>query len=45
MGESKYIEKKSREEKMVEKEERRRTLLEKLGFAQLVFEFYLAPVE
>ena len=27
------------------REERQRTLLEKLGFAQLVFEFYMTPVE
>ena len=39
------IDKKSKEEKIVEKEERRRTLLEKLVFAQMMFEFYTAPVE
>jgi hypothetical protein len=36
---------KSKEEKTVEREARQRALLEKLGFAQLVFEFYTAPVE
>jgi hypothetical protein len=36
---------KSKEEKIVEREARQRTLLEKLGFAQMMFEFYLAPVE
>jgi hypothetical protein len=35
----------SKEEKVVVKEERQRTLLEKLGFAQMVFDFYMAPVE
>jgi hypothetical protein len=45
MGKSKYIEKKSKEEKFVEREERARRLLEKLGFAQMVFDFYMAKVE
>jgi hypothetical protein len=37
--------KKSKEEKVVEKGERQRTLLEKLGFAQMVFDFYMAKIE
>jgi hypothetical protein len=41
----KNIEKKGKEEKFVEQQERQRTLLEKLGFAQMVFDFYSAPVE
>ena len=45
MRKSKYTEKKSKEEKIVEKEVRQRTLLEKLGFAQMMFDFYMAPVE
>jgi hypothetical protein len=36
---------KSKEEKVVEREERQRTLLEKLGFAQMMFDFYMTPVE
>jgi hypothetical protein len=36
---------KTKEEKVVERDERQRTLLEKLGFAQMVFDFYMAPVE
>jgi hypothetical protein len=36
---------KTKEEKFVEQQERQRTLLEKLGFAQMVFDFYMAPVE
>jgi hypothetical protein len=36
---------KTKEGKIVEREGRQRTLLEKLGFAQMVFDFYLAPVE
>jgi hypothetical protein len=35
---------KTKEEKRVYKEERQRQLLEKLGFVQLVFDFYSAPV-
>jgi hypothetical protein len=35
----------SKDEKIVEKEERQRTLLEKLGFAQMMFDFYTAPIE
>jgi hypothetical protein len=30
--------------KPLEKEERERTFLEKLGFVQLMFDFYMAPV-
>ena len=37
--------KKSKEEKFVEKQERARRILEKLGFAQMMFDFYMAPVE
>jgi hypothetical protein len=36
---------KTKDEKGIEKEERQRTLLEKLRFAQLMFDFYTAPVE
>jgi hypothetical protein len=36
---------KLKEEKMMDRQERYRRLLEKLGFAQLVFDFYTAPVE
>lgn len=32
-------------EKVIEKNERYRRLLEKLGFAQLMFDFYTAKVE
>ena len=35
---------KTKEEKMIEKEERQRRLLEKLGFVQMVFDFYTSPV-
>jgi hypothetical protein len=34
----------TKEEKMIEKEERQRRLLEKLGFVQMVFDFYTSPV-
>jgi hypothetical protein len=34
---------KAEEEKIINNQERQRTLLEKLGFAQLMFEFYTAP--
>jgi hypothetical protein len=37
--------KKRSEEKIVENAERQRTLLEKLGFAQMMFDFYTAKVE
>jgi hypothetical protein len=36
---------KTKEEKVIERDARQRTLLEKLGFAQMVFDFYMAPVE
>jgi hypothetical protein len=36
---------KTKEEKLVERDERQRTLLEKLGFAQMMFDFYMTPVE
>jgi hypothetical protein len=39
------MEKKSNEEKIVDKEVRQSTFLETLGFAQLVFDFYMAPAE
>jgi hypothetical protein len=35
---------KTKLEKMIEKEEKERTFLEKLGFVQMVFDFYAAPV-
>jgi hypothetical protein len=35
---------KSKEEKIVDKEKRQRRLLERLGFAQMMFDFYRAPV-
>jgi hypothetical protein len=35
---------KLKEEKMAYKEERQRRLLEKLGFVQMMFDFYTAPV-
>jgi hypothetical protein len=35
----------AKEQRAIEKERRQRTLLEKLGFAQLMFEFYTAPME
>jgi hypothetical protein len=40
---ARYIKQKKYRE--VEKEERQRTLLEKLGFAQMMFDFYTAPME
>jgi hypothetical protein len=42
---NKLMGRKSKEEKLIEKPERYRRLLEKLGFAQLMFDFYTAPVE
>jgi hypothetical protein len=36
---------KSKQEKLIEKNERVRKLLERLGFAQLMFDFYTAPVQ
>jgi hypothetical protein len=36
--------KKTKEQKIVEKQERQRKLLGKLGFVQMVFDFYTAPV-
>jgi hypothetical protein len=45
MGKSKNIEKKSKEKTFVEKQERARGILEKLGFAQMMFDFYMAQVE
>ena len=35
---------KTKEEKVIEKENRQRKLLERLGFVQLVFDFYSARV-
>ena len=34
----------SKQEKALEQEERQRKFLEKLGFAQMMFDFYTAPV-
>jgi hypothetical protein len=34
---------KTKEKKGVEREERQRTLLEQLGFAQMMFDFYTHP--
>jgi hypothetical protein len=44
MRKSKYIEKKSKEEKFVEQQERARRILETFGFAQMI-DFYMAKVE
>ena len=41
----KDTEKIRKKEKIVEKRERQMTLLEKLWFAQMMFDFYMAPVE
>ena len=38
------IKKKIKEKKIVYFEERQRRLLERLGFVQLMFDFYLGPV-
>jgi hypothetical protein len=35
---------KTKMEKIIEKEVKERTFLEKLGFVQMVFDFYAAPV-
>jgi hypothetical protein len=38
------IKEKTKQEKIIEKEERQLRFLEKLGFVQMVFDFYKAPV-
>jgi hypothetical protein len=38
------IKQKTKEEKIIEKQTRQMRILEKLGFVQMVFDFYKAPV-
>jgi hypothetical protein len=39
------VKKKTKEELCVEREEKQRLFLEKLGFMQMMFDFYTAPVK
>ena len=41
---NKKVKEKTKEEKILEKAERKRKFLERLGFAQLMFDFYISPV-
>jgi hypothetical protein len=43
MGE-KSTETKSKKENIADKEKKQKSLLEKLGFAQMMFDFYASPV-